>query len=382
MLARLRNIAGKIEGSEGVIETLAATDAKTFVYNQKVDLSPEIFSRNLEKNFFGDLAHLVGKRPGKMSFDCEVKGSGVLTTAPDWWRYVQACGASSNTLKSISIGSITNGPFLHGETITGGTSTATGKVIKVTTNGASAILVVVLTGTFQSGETITGGTSGATATTSSTATNAGMVLLPITASVPSLTLGGYQDGIRKYIKGARGSGRFKFKTGDPTLFSPEFMGVEAGVTDNSIFSGIVPESILPPVFLNATMTADGVAAKISEMDIDLGVILGMRTAPADNRGILCYSVTDRKSSGSFDPEMVLVATHDFFGKLFAGTTMELIAKWGSGTGAVLTFYAPAIQYISVGDEERDGIATAPCNFRLTSNLGIGNDDWALIQTST
>ena len=64
-----------------------------------------------------------------------------------------------------------------GETLTGGTSTATGTLLKVViTSGTVAggdatgyILIDVLTGTFQSGETLTGGTSGGTINSTSLA---------------------------------------------------------------------------------------------------------------------------------------------------------------------------------------------------------------------
>jgi len=63
-----------------------------------------------------------------------------------------------------------SGTFTLNETVTGGTSGATAKVIKVNT---SSIVVRVITGTFATSETITGGTSSATATTSVLSTNVG-----------------------------------------------------------------------------------------------------------------------------------------------------------------------------------------------------------------
>lgn len=51
------------------------------------------------------------------------------------------------------------GTFTVGETVTGGTSTATGTVVSVNTG---SIVITSLTGTFVSGETVTGGSSGAT----------------------------------------------------------------------------------------------------------------------------------------------------------------------------------------------------------------------------
>jgi len=63
-----------------------------------------------------------------------------------------------------------SGTFTKNETITGGTSAATGKVIQVNT---SNIVIRVVTGTFQAAETITGGSSSATATVSTLTTNIG-----------------------------------------------------------------------------------------------------------------------------------------------------------------------------------------------------------------
>lgn len=79
------------------------------------------------------------------------------------------------TLKVLETGAVTGGPFVVGETVTGGTSSATGKVVYFDAVGTSLTLNTV-TGTFASGETITGGTSGATATSSATlATTVGTI---------------------------------------------------------------------------------------------------------------------------------------------------------------------------------------------------------------
>jgi hypothetical protein len=63
-----------------------------------------------------------------------------------------------------------SGTFTKNETITGGTSAATGKVIQVNTG---SVVIKVITGTFQAAEGITGGSSSATATISTLTTNIG-----------------------------------------------------------------------------------------------------------------------------------------------------------------------------------------------------------------
>jgi len=64
----------------------------------------------------------------------------------------------------VATGSFTGGPFTLGETVTGGTSSATG-IVCLATDG-TGLWIAVTSGTFASGETITGGTSSASATSS------------------------------------------------------------------------------------------------------------------------------------------------------------------------------------------------------------------------
>ena len=112
MLSEIRQLAGKIEAAEGGAETLAAADAKVWVYNPSVDYDPEMFERNLAMASFTQVAQIVGKRPGQMSFNLELKGSGVAATAPEWAKYLQGCGVGISALKSINIGAVTGGRFL------------------------------------------------------------------------------------------------------------------------------------------------------------------------------------------------------------------------------------------------------------------------------
>ena len=77
--------------------------------------------------------------------------------------------------------------FQDGETVTGGTSGATAKIVNVQAE-PKRIYIVSKSGTFQASETVTGGTSGATATlTSGTVevNQSGRILVSIFASIPS-----------------------------------------------------------------------------------------------------------------------------------------------------------------------------------------------------
>ncbi|MDD5108296.1 MAG: hypothetical protein PHC29_02120 [Candidatus Omnitrophica bacterium] len=378
MLTRKRQLAAKIEAAEGTAETLAAADAKILVYNPKVSFDIAMFERNPARPSFSNIAKIPGKRPAALSFRLELRGSGATVTAPEWAKLLQACGFGVNALKSMDIGVVTNGPFQHGETITGGTSVATGRVVINTANGQAAIMFVSISGTFQSGETITGETSTATAMTSSAPSAVGNEFKLISENIPSLTQGSYEDGVRKLLKGSRGKVKLGFKSGEPVFLDFEFQGVEAGVADVSFLAGVTYETTKPPAFLNALFSMDAYSAKIGEMDIDVGNTLAVRDDVNDPRGILSFAITGREVSGSFNPEMVSCAAHDFHSKWFQGTEMVVDFIVGSVAGNKFRFYIPRAQYTKVEDEDRDGLQLAKSSFNLNGSLSSGDDELTIL----
>jgi len=190
ILTKKRQLAAKIESVEGTAETLAAVDAKLIAYEPNIDFgSPQTFDRTGAKSSFSKLGKAIGKRPGTMPVKLELRGSGTAATETQWSKIIRACGLKISTLYSITIGTVTSGPFQHGETITGGTSGSIGRVIINTATGTTTLYFVpVGTQNFQNGEVITGATSGATAPTGSTASIVGKVWEPTSTQsvVPSL----------------------------------------------------------------------------------------------------------------------------------------------------------------------------------------------------
>ncbi len=117
-----------------------------------------------------------------------------LGSVKDWHIMISGTPVSrwrdlTSEASRIVIGAVTGGPFQAGETVTGGTSSATGTVLIAAADGALYLYIRLLTGTFQADETLTGGTSGATATSVTAA-------LPLLLNDPELakwTTGGPGD---------------------------------------------------------------------------------------------------------------------------------------------------------------------------------------------
>lgn len=93
--------------------------------------------------------------------------------------YMPISGSDTTTHRDayttkISHGTVTGGPYDIGETVTGGTSSATGVIAWV---GSGYVELISVSGTFAAGETLTGGTSSASATTTSVQAMADIVLV-------------------------------------------------------------------------------------------------------------------------------------------------------------------------------------------------------------
>ena len=379
MLIRKRQLAAKIEAVEGSAETLLAADAGILVnFSPKASYDPQMYQRDPVRASLTKMGKLAGKRSAGIDFSIELKGSGSVTVEPEWMRLVRACGFQSNALKKISIGAITSGPYRHGEVITGDTSGATGRVVIKTANGAASLYYVALTGVFETGDHITGADSGAVSTASSDPASAGFEIKPISSSVVSLTMGLYEDGVAKLLKGCRGTVKFNFKIGEPATLDFSFKGVEHGVTDTPMFTGVSFDYTVPPVLLNAVMSCDGVSLNVGEMEIDVSNTLASKDKIDDAKGILSYMITGRDMQGSFNPEMVPVASHDFFSKWFSNTPMVLDLAYGETDGNKFRFYAPSIVYNKVDDGDRDGIQLAQTSFDLTGSMEPGDDELALL----
>lgn len=369
MLVRNRQLALKVESTEGTAETVAAADADLLVYDPKFEMENPLFDRNPAKASMTHLPGLVGIRSGKISGRVEVRGSGTATTAPSWAKLLKACGFSQTTVKKIAIGAITGGPFVHNEIITGGTSSGTGRVIGDWATGSSHVYYEVVTGTLQNGETLTGGTSAATATSSGAPADGGLHYKPESseASIPSYTAAVMDDGVKKQIYGARGNLTFEANAGEPGFFGFELQGGQSNWSDVALLSPTY-ETTIPPVFLSAGFAIDSYAGVISKASFDMGNTVARRTDVNQASGLVSFRITGRAPKGSIDPEMTLVATQDWHSFLRNGTTKKL--KWqfdGGADGKRIKIIIPESQFEALGDEDRDGITTLGANYVMTNS---------------
>jgi hypothetical protein len=138
------------------------------------------------------------------------------------------------------------------------------------------------------------------------------------------------SGLIKTIAGAMGNTKLIIDAGKPVIMESDFKGLYTTVAD-----GVVPTnspiSVVPPIVVSATFTTHTYAATIQKMEIDLGNEINELPDVNSATGILGFQTTGRKPKGSIDPQAVLVATHDFYGKVKSGDLGIVTIVIGSAT---------------------------------------------------
>jgi len=179
----------------------------------------------------------------------------------------------------------------------------------------------------------------------------------------TLTITMWEDGFKRSLAGARGTCSFVFTNGQATMARFEFTGKYLDEADDTIIAPTLATTV-PPRWSNTSgLTLDSYALKANTMTINLGSAVQLREDPNDNvsggnggTGYCAAALTMARPTFSVDPEMVLVATKDWYNSLVTQGTLALVATVGTAANNIITFTASAAQITSKGRADRNGIA--------------------------
>lgn len=201
---------------------------------------------------------------------------------------------------------------------------------------------------------------------------------PASSSVSSLTMALYEDGIANKIWGARGDVKLTLNQGEPGQLHFTFMGADFSVTDASLLSGVSYQTTKPPAFLNAQMTIDSYAALVGKIEFSMGNKVTLRPDANQSSGNKSALISSRLPVMSLDPEKILVAAYDFYGKLRSGNEAAFTAQIGATAGNICTTTAPKVQYTKIDEAARDGLRNLGIDCQL--NRSSGDDELSLAFT--
>ncbi|MBN2060701.1 MAG: hypothetical protein JW882_09835 [Deltaproteobacteria bacterium] len=201
---------------------------------------------------------------------------------------------------------------------------------------------------------------------------------PASSGDSSITLALYEDGVCYKMWGARGDMSLKLKAGEPVMIHFVFTAADFSVTDVALLTGCSYDATIPQPFMNASFQVSSYSAIVENLDLALKNKVALRPSANAASGHLSAVITNREPGGSLDPEMVLVATEDFFGDWRSGTTGALTATIGSVAGNIATITAPAVRYTGISPADREGIRTLGLDFDLA--MSSGDDELSIALT--
>lgn len=201
---------------------------------------------------------------------------------------------------------------------------------------------------------------------------------PVSASIGSVTIYAYLDGILCKITGAKGDVSIEAAAKKLPHFKFRFVGKYVAVSDAAIpgssdFSAFQqPKAAIPAN--TGTTTIDGYAARVAsvsmQMSNEISHALWMNAETND--------IVDRKPRGTIVTEEVTVATKDYWTLVRNATLMALAWNHGTVAGNRLALTAPKLQLATV---QRTTFENANAlQFGVTYNPSVGNDEIAIVCT--
>lgn len=188
-----------------------------------------------------------------------------------------------------------------------------------------------------------------------------------------------QSGLKKVIKGCVASGGPKLvvEKNKVPMVEFSFRGLYTAPTD-AVRPTVTLSSIDPPRVESITFSSHTYSAFISKVEVDLGCVAAIRDDLNSAESVKGFSITDWDPKGSFDPEVELAATHDFYGKFKSGAQAQISFVVGATAGNITTVTMPKCQYMIPEMGDRSGIRIFQLPFRILQNSG--DDCISIVQT--
>lgn len=304
------------------IETTANTDAipsptsdAILIYNPTFAVKVNFIERTLVRDDLSQYPSIPGSQIATVTFDVEVRGAGTAGAAPKWASaLLPACGMAGT---AIAAGSQGSNPA---EYIFNPTSDAAGAAMK------------------------------------------------------TVTMYVYYDGILQKVTGAMGTWSLAGTAGGISKISFTFTGVYAGTSDTALpDSAFAFTDPIPPTVQLANLTlGTSFDLVVDTFKLDIGNQVQERTDVNGAQGLHGVRITDRKPTGSLDPESVAEGSHPFWANQSNGVLETLALRIGQVSGNRMTVTCPKIQTTGISYQDRKGIRAY--NLTINPRRNNGNDE--------
>lgn len=192
--------------------------------------------------------------------------------------------------------------------------------------------------------------------------------LPISESMESVTIYAWADSIRHKVLGCRGDVTIMGEAGKYVIATFTMRGIYAAPTDTSLPT-CTYSSVVPPRLLSAGLSIGGYSPVATKFELGLNNEISRRDSMNAATGVIGVDITARKPGGSIDPEVVTLATHDFWDDWHNQTAQAFSVTVGSSAGNICTITAPKMTIDDLAYGDRNGILTYELPVLCTMDSG-------------
>lgn len=374
---RQQQILASVEATSGTMATLVASNGGVRIV---VGATPEhdwpTEPRNLARKSMTPLGHMTSTQATNINFRSEINTPDTVTATSEHATYLRGCGCTVIATSQISVGTISGGPFVRGETVTGAGG-GTGRVLVAAS--ATRIYYETIAGALQNAETLTGSTSGATCTSSSVPSAAGWTVRPRSDGQESISLELQEDGMAYSARGCMGSVVMSMENAKIGYFDFTFSGPKNDSGSKAMTTGITYDAEEPPILQGAAMLINGSTVVGRNITIDLGnTVVHRPDFNALSSGFLSDYINGREPKMTISMEMPAETTLDLYGLWEAKTKVAVSFVLGSAAGKRVYFFADLAQITNVSPGDGDGVRLADVELTFTGDANKGEDEWEMV----
>lgn len=206
------------------------------------------------------------------------------------------------------------------------------------------------------------------------------------ASLKTLTIYVYDDGVFHKFLGCMGNAKLSMKQGERPLFTFDFIGIDGGDTAAANPAGTftayrTPVAVAKANVVDITLGCTYAAGAISGgtvypsqgLELDLGNQVAYTPLLSSDR----VDIANRAVSGSLQLDLTAAQEVAMMTTVKANATQGLGFTLGTATGNKFIIFAPAVQLISPAKQEVNG--TRQIGFGLRLMPSAGNDELRIVQ---
>ncbi len=399
MLTIEAQVGIKVEGTEGVEETLVAADYSGNRKESSHRYGHKEYERELNRGTQTPQARLASMQRGNVSWTEEL-AAGSDDTPGTYDATLRGLGFSRGAAERFAVASV-SGAFKPGDLVGNNADQASATKLAVVCYHDSSggfLYLAALTGTLADADSLTNYNRTGSGDLSGASDPAGFFYRPVSETSgggpASCTVERRLGGQRHTIVGARGTGGITFRQGEPVLLDAQFEGPPVfdgskfgAARTGSFVSGVPIVGAQPRVVQGVDLRLESGATAWSPILTELALQFNNTLAPRETftdaaiggTGYMPTRITGRSFQARIDPEFALpgASVVDLIHLVNTGGELHFAMSFGAPDDAAgaIGAYCPTAQLL--GDFEpgdRDGIVTSPLDLGF---FGDVDDEFVL-----